>query len=219
MGVPFLPMSSTTIDRPPTQVVLPDALSRPRRRPRWVALILAVLLIASGVGSYVFLMHYEPLQQVGGGFSGTATRVDATAVSTGYLRIPYRENGAFALSVLLWNYGRFPVTIEDPGLIPQRAELSFFHTIAVDVFLSPNDAAVPFDSGALTPFHAVTIEPSTGVYLVYRGRLRGCRDFALGTSIGYDGIAMRTRTLFVDHTFVLPLDQPLLFEAPATCPE
>jgi hypothetical protein len=184
-----------------------------------MALIVATLLIASGVGSYVFLTHYQPLQQVGGGFKGNATRVDATAVSNGYLRIPYREGGVFALSVLLWNYGRFPVTIEDPGLIPQRTELSFFHTIEVDVFLSPNGEAVPFDSVALTPFHAVTIEPSTGVYLVYRGQLRGCRDFALDTAIGYDGITMRTRSFFVDHTFVLPLDEPLLFEAPATCPE
>lgn len=184
-----------------------------------MALILATLLIATGAGAYVFLTRYEPLQQVGGGFSGNATRVAATAVSPEYLRIPYRENGVFALSVLLWNYGRFPVTIEDPGLIPGRAELSFFHTIQVDVYLSPDGGAVPLDSAALTPFHPVTIEPSAGVYLVYRGRLRGCRDFALGTAIGYDGITMRTRAFFVDHTFVLPLDQPLLFEAPRTCPE
>ena len=146
-----------------------------------------------------------------------ATPVAATAVSNGYLRIPYQENGGFAFSILLWNYGRFPITIEDPGRIPQQRMLSLFHTSEVDLYLSPNGGTVPFDSEALIPFRPVTIEPSTGVYLVYRGRLRGCIDFDPGTTIGYDSITIRTRAFFVDHTFELPLNTSLLFEAPSTC--
>ena len=184
-----------------------------------MATILAVLLIACCAGAYVFLAHYEPFRQVGDGFSGNAIRVEATAVSNGYLRIPYQENGGFAFSVLLWNDGRFPVTVEDAGRIPQRGGPSLFHTSDVDLYLSPNGGTVPFDSEALTPFRPVTIEPSMGVYLVYRGRLRGCIDFDPGTTVGYDTITIRTRAFFVDHTVEIPLNMGLLFEAPSTCSE
>lgn len=211
-------MSSTIVERPETQVTPPDGPRRPRRWARWLVAIIVALLISAGAGSYVFITHYEPLRQVGDGFSGNATPVAATAVSNGYLRIPYQENGGIAVSVLLWNYGRFPVRIEDPGSIAQT-DVSLFHTTEVDMYLSPNGGTVPFDGVALTPFHAVTIEPATGVYLVYSGQLRGCSDFEPGSTIGYGSIAMRTRSFFVDHTFVLPLDQPLLFEAPTTCTE
>jgi hypothetical protein len=211
-------MNATTIERPSAEVTPPDGPRRPRRWGGWAALALGALLIASGIGTYAFLRHYEPLLEVGDGFSGSATPVDATAVTTAYLRVPYRENGAFAFSVLLWNDGRLPVTIEDPGRLAQTGA-SLFHPTAVDMYLSPDGGNVPFDSVALTPFHSVTIEPTSGLYLVYRGQLRGCTDFEPGSATRYGSITMRTRSFFVDHTFMLALNQPLQFEAPGTCAE
>lgn len=112
-----------TLTRPPQTPVRPRAVAEaPRRWPRWLAVIVAiVVLILLGVGA-VWVLHIEPLATGperygirGRSLDVTTRNVDALGASGSVQIAQMRPNLTFRYGFSVTNTGRLPITIVDAG--------------------------------------------------------------------------------------------------------
>ena len=153
---------------------LPRRRSLPRRRVLIsAAALIAVALIAGVLAVFLWLRGYQTLRQQNGYGSnpgdGVMVRSPFGSGGTEVFFPRYRENGTFRLSALIYNPGRFTVTIL--GLAnPDPDELNSFQPFRLVAAEVPQPTRPSYHGSPLDAGHPIRVRPGDepNVILVYK---------------------------------------------------
>ena len=145
-----------TLTRPPQTPVRPRAVAEaPRRWPRWLAVIAAIVVLTLLGAGAVWVLHIEPLATgserygiQGRSLDVTTRNVDALGASGSVQIVQMRPNMSFRYGFSITNTGRLPISIVDAGSPGQQA----ISTKLVEANLSLERASGPDGFGPFAPF-------------------------------------------------------------------
>jgi hypothetical protein len=187
-------MGTVTDTRPEIGTEPPQPPPRRKHPGRWVALGLALILVAG----FVFLVRYRPL---GASFTG---HTDTT----------YRQGRPFSYILRLTNHGPLPVRIEG---IDFGSAQALVRETSVMITKDPMMNGATYSPSAYELIHPFTLSPGSSRAVLVLAVFDNCSSYAPGTASGFGSVHVYYSTLGVARTTWLDYGDAFEIQAPNTC--
>ena len=178
------------------------------RRPRNLVLAaVALTLIGLAVGAVVWIDSYQPIVFAG----GTQLPLDSkpTPGAAG-VTVAFRKGRPFEYGISIHNDDRFTVRV----LGVPRSVADFYS----GQLLMSKDQTGRMNELPLVRFHPFDMKPGSFRWLLFKGAYACTTGAGHDTAITWEAIPVRFGFLWRTGTARIPLDQPLTFTFPKSCP-